>query len=524
MGKNIKIGLIGAGYWGKNLLRNFLNLGVLDVVCELDDTIIKERKKDYPDLKYTDDTEKIFKSKDIAGVAIATPAATHYSIAKEALLNNKHVFVEKPLALNIQQGEELIALAEKKKKILMVGHILQYHPAVIKLSELINKGELGKIHYIYSNRLNIGKLRNEENILWSFAPHDVSVILMLINKFPEKISANGGAYVQKDIYDVTMTNFSFAGGIRGHIFVSWLHPIKEQKLVVVGDNKMAVFDDTSDKKLLLYPHKIEWKNQIPVARKADAEEVALPEGEPLKNECQAFMDAIKSGKPPITDGKEGLRVLEFLKTAEEAISSHDEAEKSSFAKAGDFYAHPSAIVEEGANVGKGTKVWHFAHVMKGAKVGENCIIGQNVYVDKRAIIGNGVKIQNNVSVYDDVILEDGAFCGPSMVFTNVNNPRSFIERKDEYRKTIVRKGASIGANATVVCGHNIGKYAFIGAGTVVTKHIPDYALVVGVPGKIMGWMCKCGIRIEFKKNKAKCPACGNEYKKTGDKVTPLKEK
>ena len=190
----------------------------------------------------------------------------------------------------------------------------------------------------------------------------------------------------------------------------------------------------------------------------------------------------------------------------------------------EYFVHPSAIVEEEANIGKNTRIWHFTHVMKGAKIGKNCIIVQNVYIDKKAVVGNGVKIQNNVSVYNDVILEDDVFCGTSMVFTNVINPRSFIERKHEYRKTIVKKGATIGANATIVCGHNIGQYAFVGAGAVVTKNIPDYALIAGVPGKIIGWICKCGNKLEFKKDKAVCKHCGNEYKLDKKKVTPIKER
>ncbi len=524
--KNIKIGLIGAGYWGKNLLRNFYNLGVLDTVCELDDAIIKMRKKDYPDINYVKDIKKIFNDKDLQGVVIATPAATHYDVAKQALLSRKDIFVEKPLALNVDQGEELVKIAKKEKRILMVGHILQYHPAVIKLKKIIEKGELGKINYIYSNRLNIGKLRNEENILWSFAPHDISVILMLINKFPKEVTARGGAYVQQHIYDVTMTNFSFDNNIKGHIYVSWLHPVKEQKLVIVGEKKMAVFDDTSDKKLLLYPHnphKIEWKNQIPVARKAEAEEVKIAEEEPLKNECMAFIKSLETRKDPKTDGEEGLRVLRFLKIAEESMKKN--GNNKSLPKMGqnDYFVHPSADVEEENQIGKGTKIWHYTHVMKGAKIGKNCNIGQNVYIDKKAVVGNNVKIQNNVSVYDDVVLEDGVFCGSSMVFTNVINPRSFIERKNEYRKTIVGKGATIGANATVVCGHTIGQYAFIGAGTVVTKDIPDYALVIGVPGKVTGWMCKCGNKLKFNKNKAVCKYCKNEYKLVKEKIIPVKE-
>lgn len=183
-----------------------------------------------------------------------------------------------------------------------------------------------------------------------------------------------------------------------------------------------------------------------------------------------------------------------------------------------YFSHTTAVIDKGAKIGKGTRIWHFTHVMRGAQIGENCIIGQNVYIDKRAVVGNGVKIQNNVSVYDDVILENYVFCGPSMVFTNVINPRSFIERKHEYRKTLVKKGATIGANATIVCGHTIGEYAFIGAGTVVTKDVPDYALVVGVPGKVVGWMCQCGNKLIIKKNRAKCKFCHNKYKLSNKKL------
>lgn len=190
----------------------------------------------------------------------------------------------------------------------------------------------------------------------------------------------------------------------------------------------------------------------------------------------------------------------------------------------DYFAHPTAVIDEGAVIGRKTRIWHFSHVMKGAVIGDSCIIGQNVYIDKKAVVGSGVKIQNNVSVYDDVVLEDGVFCGPSMVFTNVINPRSFIERKNEYRKTLVRKGASVGANATVVCGHTIGAYAFIGAGSVVTRDVPDFALVIGVPGRVAGWMCRCGIRLQFRKGKAVCRACGSRYQMKNKKVVPAGEK
>lgn len=179
---------------------------------------------------------------------------------------------------------------------------------------------------------------------------------------------------------------------------------------------------------------------------------------------------------------------------------------------GEYKVHESSYVDEGAKVGSGTRIWHFSHIMKGAIIGKNCSIGQNVNIGSKAIVGNGVKIQNNVSVYDDVILEDDVFCGPSMVFTNVINPRAFIERKHEYKKTLVKKGASIGANATIVCGITIGSYAFIGAGAVVVKDVKDHALMVGVPARQIGWVCKCGVTLKKEdENKYICQECNKRY-------------
>ena len=188
----------------------------------------------------------------------------------------------------------------------------------------------------------------------------------------------------------------------------------------------------------------------------------------------------------------------------------------------DYFVHPTSVVDEGAEIGKGTKIWHFSHIMSGAKIGENCVLGQNVFVGRNVVIGNRVKIQNNVSVYEGVILEDEVFCGPSMVFTNVINPRSFIERKNEFKKTLVKRGATIGANATVVCGVTIGEYAFIGAGSVVTKDVPPFALVYGNPARIRGYVCKCGEKLEFDENGlATCKVCGARYRKVGERVEIL---
>lgn len=510
---NINIGVIGAGYWGKNHVRNFFQLGALSIICDKDEKRLKFYAENYPNIRLTQDYLTVLKDKTIQGVIIATPAETHYQLAKEAILHKKDVLVEKPLALHVDEAKELVELAEKENVILMVGHLLQYHPAVIKLKELIKSGELGKIQYIYSNRLNLGKFRREENILWSFAPHDISIILYFLEETPNEVSAFGGNYLHPHIADVTVSTLNFPSGVKSHIFVSWLHPYKEQKLIVIGDKKMAQFDDVSkDKKLLLFPHKINWINRMPVPEMAEAVKVEFEMKEPLREECLHFLHCIETRNKPKTDGKEGLRVLEVLDACQRSLEKNGAVIELKI-QPEKYFIHPTAIIDEPCEIGEGTKIWHFCHIMKGAKIGKNCVIGQNVFIGKGVKIGNNVKIQNNVSVYEGVILEDDVFCGPSMVFTNVLNPRSHIPRKHEFKQTIVKKGATIGANATIICGHTIGEYAFIGAGAVVTKDVPPYALVIGNPAKITGWMCECGTKLQFASDTAVCPACGKKYKK-----------
>jgi UDP-2-acetamido-3-amino-2,3-dideoxy-glucuronate N-acetyltransferase len=230
----VQVAVVGVGYWGKNLVRNFHELGALGALCDSNRRTEEDYKKKYPDVRFGTDYQEVLCDSSIQAVALATPAATHYDLTKAALEAGKDVLVEKPLAIDVRHGEELVRLASAKGRILMVGHILRYHPAILKLQELIEDGQLGKINYLYSNRLNIGKIRTEENILWSFAPHDISVILSLLDEMPSQVSCQGGAYLNNGVTDVTLSHFEFPSGVRAHIFVSWLHPIKEQKLVVVG--------------------------------------------------------------------------------------------------------------------------------------------------------------------------------------------------------------------------------------------------------------------------------------------------
>jgi len=520
----MKIAVVGAGYWGKNLIRNFKQLGMLHAICENDPD--NPNLAPYNEVKLYTSFHELLKDKEVEAIAIATPAITHYAFVKQALLSGKDVFIEKPLALTVKEGEELVRIAEREKRILMVGHILQYHPAVMKLKEMLSSGELGKVQYIYSNRLNIGKLRTEENILWSFAPHDISVILMLLEEEPIRVSATGGDYLNKGICDTTLSTLEFRNGVKGHIFVSWLHPYKEQKLIVVGSKAMAVFDDVSKEKLFLYLHKIEWKDgKIPLAQKAEYQIIPVEAGEPLNLELSHFVECVRQRKRPRTDGLEGLRVLKILELAEESIAGSSITAKSNhfISASTDIFIHENACIDEDVKIGEGTKVWHFSHILKGSKIGQKCIIGQNVVIGPDVTIGNRCKVQNNVSLYKGVMLEDEVFCGPSCVFTNVYNPRAFIERKQEFLSTLVKKGATIGANATVVCGTTIGRYAMIGAGAVVKSDVPDYAIVAGVPAKQIGWACKCGVTLRFNGEHATCGYCKSEYGLEDNRPITIKE-
>ncbi len=264
---------------------------------------------------------EVLASKEIRNIVISLPAEHHYRYAKKALEAGKHVYVEKPLALKLSEAEELVALGKRKQMVLMVGHLMQYHTAFIKLKELVHADALGPVYYIYSNRLSLGKIRREENALWSFAPHDISMILALCGQEPISVSATYGNYLQENIADVTVTHLQFANGVRSHVFVSWLHPFKEQKLVVVGKEKMAVFSDTEewDSKLVLYSHSITWDNGLPIPLKAAPELVEVYPSEPLRNECLHFLECAAQNRQPITDGEEGVRVLRVLHAAQQYL-------------------------------------------------------------------------------------------------------------------------------------------------------------------------------------------------------------
>jgi predicted dehydrogenase len=303
-------------------VRHFAQIGCLQMVCDVAHSGRRTAAELAPDVEVVSSSEEVLRS-NLSAVVIATPAETHYELARRALESGKDVLVEKPLALTYDQGVDLVKFAEDCRRILMVGHVLEYHPAMVRLRELIRDGELGKLCYISSNRLNLGMVRREENILWSFAPHDIAIILRLMGSMPFQVAAHGGSYVQANIADVTVTHLLFDNGVRAHIYVSWLHPYKEQRLVIIGSKKMASFDDVS-KQLVLYDQRVELKEGQPIPIRGEGEVVGFADAEPLLLECRAFLDAIITRQPPLTDGRSGQRVLQVLQAAQRSLIMNGE--------------------------------------------------------------------------------------------------------------------------------------------------------------------------------------------------------
>jgi len=428
------------------------------------------------------------------------------------------------VGLSSAEARILVDLAERARLTIMVGHVLLFHPAFQKIKEIIDSGRIGKLQYLYSNRLNLGTVRKQENILWSFAPHDVAIFQYLVGASPIEVVSRGGAFVQPTVHDSSMTILSYPNNVVGHIFVNWLHPFKEHRIVVIGNKGMLSYEDSANnKQLLLYQKGIELVDGEPSTRDGATEVVPFSSLPPLEIELTEFISRVRRSasneQAGVASGLSAIEVLEILEAATIGLINNPQMKVDEGVATmqthnhKEVFVHPTSIIDDDVVIGAGTKIWHFSHIQSGARIGSRCSLGQNVNVASGVRIGNQVKIQNNVSVYEGVELEDYVFCGPSMVFTNVLVPRSqFPQRGAEfYQKTLVKQGASIGANATIVCGHTIGCSALVGSGAVVTKDESDYALVVGNPAHRIGWVCVCGSRLPEEFQQTVCSQCSRSY-------------
>ena len=322
------LGIVGLGYWGPNLLRNFSQLDEckVKICCDLKADNRKKAESQYPDIKTTDNYDLLLKDSEIQAIVIATSAATHHKLAKQAILHGKHVFVEKPLTLGVSEAQELVQLAEQNGVKLMVGHLMEYHPAIEMLKEAVDNHDLGEIYYLYCQRVNLGKIRRDENALWSFAPHDISIIMYLLGAEPEDVSARGRAYLQEGVEDVVFVNLSFPDGKMAQIQLSWLDPHKIRRTTIVGGKKMAVFDDMEPtEKIRIYDKGVTNSpaygsfGEALSLRFGDIQIPYIKMVEPLKLECQRFVDCIRNDVQPRSDGLDGLRVVKVLQAAQESL-------------------------------------------------------------------------------------------------------------------------------------------------------------------------------------------------------------
>lgn len=328
----ITLGQVGLGYWGPNLLRNFNSLAQarVKVCCDLDEAALRRAGAQYPDMLITSDYGVLLDDPDVQGVVITAPTPTHYKLAKAALLSGRHVFVEKPITLDVAEAEELAELADARGLVLMVGHLLMYHPAVAKLKQMVDNGDLGDVYYLYTSRLNLGQVRRHENAMWSLAPHDISVVLYLLNEPPVAVAAQGLTYLQPGIPDTVFLTLRFASGKAAHVHVSWLDPHKVRRITVVGSQKMAVFDDVdSTEKLRVYDKGVQRPaydsyGEALTLRFGDIHIPRIDMREPLRLECQHFVDCIQQGQRPLSDGHNGVQVLRVLDAGQRSLERNGE--------------------------------------------------------------------------------------------------------------------------------------------------------------------------------------------------------
>jgi len=326
----VTIAVIGCGYWGPNYVRTFNELPSSNVCscCDLDVTRLNYVKGIYPFIKTTTNHLRILDNPRIDAVCVSTPASTHYGIVKESLLHGKHVLVEKPLTLNVKEGEDLMKTAQDQNRILMIGHVYLYHPAVQKVKNIIQNNELGELHYLHSVRTGLGPIRRDVNAMWDLAPHDISIYLHLLGQIPKNVSARGASYLQNNVEDVVSLSMEFPRKIMGFIHVSWLDARKTREMTIVGKTKMVVFNDTnSNEKLKIYHQGVATREPstygefLLQVRTGDIFAPKIESTEPLRKQCMDFVECIEKGSEPLSNGKEGLKVLKVLEAAQLSLKN-----------------------------------------------------------------------------------------------------------------------------------------------------------------------------------------------------------
>lgn len=485
--------LVGLGRWGANIHRTLQSKGLCTITV---DPVIG------CGAEYTTLSTALLHHSKLA-VIIATPPHTHFPLAKEALQAGRYVLVEKPMCVSVEEAEELSELSEGR---LMVDHLLMHSSPHRRLLRLCKDGVIGRLRRVKMTRFNFGTVRKHENVLWSLLAHDVSLLLGLFTGAVKDVRCVGQAVVTEGVEDYVDVSVRFDDGCIGQVEGAWMHPYKERRAVVYGESGCLVLNEWFHSEKGVEKGGLRWYKWSATTREAgvdiEKKEMPLPEmdeetaglhKEALRNVIEHFWRCSQGLERISSDADAGLGVVRVLSAATQSLKSNgiatQVARRPCTADNG-AYIHPSATVDSGAMVGAGCKVWHYSHLMGTCTVGSNVSIGQNVFIGASVRIGSGCKIQNNVSVYGGVTVEEEVFLGPHCAFTNVKRPRAFT--KGVLEGTVVRRGATVGANATVVCGVTLGEYCLVGAGSVVTRDVERFAVVVGNPARRVGWVGKDG--------------------------------
>ncbi|MCB9534823.1 MAG: Gfo/Idh/MocA family oxidoreductase [Myxococcales bacterium] len=526
-----RVGVVGLGRFGAAIAERLAREGALAAVCDLDPA----RRARFGDVPAFADLLDLLAADAVQAVVLATPAATHAAMARAVLDADRDLWVEPPLALDAADAEALARRAAARRRVLMVDG--GEGPALAALLRARDEGTLGALHLVEARRADFGPFHPDEPVHTALLP-DLYALVRLMGEPPTRLRAVGASVVQAEAPDHVTVHLHFGGGARAVLTASRVAPTPERRLTALGADGMAVLEGDA---LTLFHHRVTWQDGLPRAEAGEAQPVATVDG--LAAAVERFLAAVDAGETALPDAQEAATTLRLFAAigrsldADRGVSTQAPAEPAEPAEPpaaappaepDAVFVHPTAVVDGPVELGPGTRVWHFSKLLGPLRIGARCSLGQNVVVERHVTIGDNVKIQNNVSVYSGVVLEDDVFCGPSMVFTNVGTPRSHYPRKGEYAITRVERGASIGANATVVCGHTLGRYCFVGAGAVVTKDVPPYALVFGNPARVRGWTCYCGLRLDLGvdaegEEQATCGGCDRRYTRRGHAVRPADE-
>lgn len=557
----MRYALIGCGRIAVNHLKACINNQLnLCALCDIDlnkiEQLLNQSGLSSEDIHRYNDYQRLILEEKPELVSIATESGCHAQIALFCIRHHVHVIIEKPIALSMQDADQLIQAAEEHHVKVCACHQNRFNPAVQALRHAIEEGRFGKISHgsihvrwnrgrsYYEQARWRGTWENDGGALMNQCIHGIDLLRWMLGDKIEEVYGQTRQQLHHDLEteDVGMAVVRFEDGVIATIEgTTNVYPQNmEESLYIFGEKGTAKIGGTSTNNIEVWQFSDEKEDDE--KKRCIKEETSNVYGNGHTALFADMTDAIKNNRKPYVDAEAGRNALELVlaiyKSQKESLpvkmplkefSSMDmngifsNGENSGHCTdtagihKGTYYIHGTSTVDENVKIGKDTFIWHYTHLQKNAVIGMGCTLGQNVNISEDVKIGNYVKIQNNVSVYSGVILEDYVFCGPSCVFTNDMNPRSrYSKGKQKYKQTIVKKGASIGANATIVCGNRIGRNAFIGAGAVVTKDIPDHALAVGVPARQIGWVCECGNRLD---ETLKCEYCGRQYKKCVDGLT-----